>query len=173
VPKRVHVRFTKYDGSLHWHFDTIELGRDEYGWWLGARKDTEARRGAEPITPIVNDVVMLVPKLTTAAGLFFASFNTEHEAEVYCDLTTVPECSDDLVTMVDMDLDVVRRRSDGTVFLDDEDEFVEHQAKFGYPTDLIDATSKAAAELMELVSARAEPFGTACNEWVDALRDLS
>ena len=49
--------------------------------------------------------------------------------------------------LVDLDLDVVRRRATGTVELRDEDEFAEHRARFGYPDDLV-ANAEAAAKLL-------------------------
>ena len=42
---------------------------------------------------------------------------------------------DDEVHLVDLDLDVVRRRMTGDVELRDEDEFAEHRVRFGYPDD--------------------------------------
>ena len=41
-----------------------------------------------------------------------------------------------LVTAVDLDLDVIRR-FDGTWYVDDEDEFAEHQVSYGYPPELV------------------------------------
>ena len=39
------------------------------------------------------------------------------------------------VTTVDLDLDVCRRRQDGSVFMDDEDEFASNQRRYDYPRD--------------------------------------
>ncbi len=59
-------------------------------------------------------------------------------SEVYCDITTPARWeSDDTVHLIDLDLDVVRRRATGLVELLDEDEFAEHRARFGYPDDVV------------------------------------
>jgi protein associated with RNAse G/E len=92
-------------------------------------------------------------------------------AEVYCDISTPPRwVSADFVTMVDLDLDVVRVRHDGRVFVDDEDEFALHQVRYGYPPDVIAAAEDAAAWLFAAVSAGAEPFGLAAQVWLDKVR---
>jgi protein associated with RNAse G/E len=64
------------------------------------------------------------------------------------------------VTTVDLDLDVIRLR-DGTVFLDDEDEFAEHQISLGYPKDVIEKALETSRWLMKAVAERREPFGDA------------
>ena len=43
------------------------------------------------------------------------------------------------VTMVDLDLDVVRLRADQRVLIVDEDEFAEHQVRYSYPAEVITA----------------------------------
>jgi protein associated with RNAse G/E len=161
----VQVRYTKYDGSLHWHFVMEELGRDEHGWWLGGREGTVLQRGSEPTIEARHDFVLLAPP----QGWWTACFNADpHEVDVYVDLTSVPECTDDAVTMIDLDLDVVRRR-DGSVYLDDEDEFIEHQAKYGYPLDVVESVTKTAVELIEAVTAGTEPFGESGRQWLSRL----
>jgi protein associated with RNAse G/E len=52
-------------------------------------------------------------------------------------MTTVPIFGTETITAVDLDLDVIRRH-DGTVFVDDEDEFTEHRELYGYPVDVVE-----------------------------------
>ena len=98
-----------------------------------------------------------------------AAWNVTGGIELYVDVTTPPQWpSDGHVTMVDLDLDVFRRR-DGTVVVDDEDEFLEHQIAFGYPQDVV-ATAQATTEyLLEAVTSRREPFGSAGEAWMERL----
>ena len=101
----MRVVYRKYGGKLHWHHEARRLGEDEYGVWLGLPKDSIMQRGEEP--PVVFKVasVMLIPK----EAWWTASFNdAPHKAEIYCDITTVPEWHDGEVTMLDLDLDVIR-----------------------------------------------------------------
>ncbi|MFC7720007.1 DUF402 domain-containing protein [Nonomuraea recticatena] len=87
-----------------------------------------------------------------------ALFNDEgHKIDVYVDVTTVPEWRDGAVTMVDLDLDVVRTK-EGRVFVDDEDEFAEHQVLLGYPPEVIAQAEAATRGLVKAVTDRVPPF---------------
>ena len=61
--------------------------------------------------------------------------------------------------MVDLDLDVSRRRT-GEVELWDEDEFASHQVKYGYPADVIAEAERAAEWLRNALTQNSEPFAT-------------
>lgn len=95
-----------------------------------------------------------------------ASFNTPpHRSEIYVDVTTIPEWKDDEVTMLDLDLDVIRMR-DGRLILDDVDEFAEHQILLRYPPELITQAEEAAHWLLDAVGERKGPFGGAHLDWL-------
>jgi len=164
----VRLVFTKYDGSLHWHQTMQYLGEDEHGVWLGARAGATAQRGSEPPVRFDGASVQLVP----AGQWWTAVFNDPpRDAEVYCDISTPPEWrGPNEITMVDLDLDVVKIRFENRVFIDDEDEFAEHQVRFGYPPDVISHAEQAAAWLLAAVSAGLEPFGSAAEPWLDKVR---
>ena len=164
----VRLVFTKYDGSLHWHQTMQYLGEDEHGIWLGARAGSTAQRGSEPPVRYRAPSVQLI-----ADGQWWtAVFNDPPaRAEVYCDISTPSRWTNsDEVTMVDLDLDVVRRRSDGDAYIEDEDEFAEHQIRYRYPPDVISHAEHAAQLLLAAVSARAEPFWFASEAWLDKVR---
>ena len=88
---------------------------------------------------------------------------------MYVDLTSVPVWDGDEVTMVDLDLDVVRVRQDGTVRLLDEDEFAEHQELFGYPEAVVHQVSQTARHLLAQVAV-SEPFTAAYRAWLAQIR---
>jgi uncharacterized protein len=161
----VRVVYTKFDGSLHWHQTTRYLGEDEHGIWVGARAGSTTRRGAEP--PIVLDqpFVELIPN----GQWWTAVFNgAPARTEIYCDIATPARWRDEHeVTMVDLDLDVVRMRADQRVLLLDEDEFAEHQVRYAYPADVIAQAEQAAAWLLEAIGAGAEPFARGYRTWLD------
>jgi hypothetical protein len=165
----MRVIYRKYDGRLHWHQEASWLGEDEHGVWLGAPPDTPARRGHEP--PVVHPQahVLLFPR----TAWWTAVFNAEPvRTEIYCDITTVPVWQDDEVTMVDLDLDV-RRRRDGTVEVLDEDEFELHRERYGYPDDVV-APARAAAEwLRGALSGKTEPFAGGYRRWLAMVADHS
>lgn len=161
----VRVVYTKYDGSLHWHQTMQYLGEDEHGIWLGAPAGLTTQRGSEPPITIEQPHVLLFPD----GAWWTAVFNGEPvNTEVYCDITTPPRWPHPgEVTMVDLDLDVVRLRADQQVLLLDEDEFAEYQVRYRYPADVIAEAEQAADWLPQAIKAEAEPFGSAYRSWLD------
>ncbi len=158
----VRIIYRKYGGSLHWHHHARVLGEDEHGVWVGCPSGMIAQRGHEPPTVFEFASVILFPR----DAWWTAAFNAPpHKAEIYCDITTVPVRGDDRITMVDLDLDVLRMR-DGRLILDDEDEFAEHQVRYAYPGEIIRQAERSAAWLMEAVGSRTGPFGGAHDRWL-------
>jgi hypothetical protein len=160
----VHVRYTKWDGSLHWHFDMARLGEDEHGIWLGAPAGTPLRRG-DSVTKISPAFAALMP-----SGLWTAVFNdvtpdSPFGYDLYIDVCTPPVWDGDTVTAIDLDLDVVRTL-DGEVRLEDEDEFVEHAAAMDYPQHIVAAARAAAAAMFTAVEAGDEPFDEVGRAWL-------
>ena len=72
---------------------------------------------------------------------------------------------DGTVRCVDLDLDVIWRASTGEVLLDDEDEFELHQARFGYPAELIEQVWRGTAEVRDLIARRVHPFDGSLHAW--------
>jgi protein associated with RNAse G/E len=158
----VRVVYRKYGGGLHWNHAALLLGEDEHGVWVGCPAGTVGRRGDDPPTVWRRPFVMLFPR----DAWWTATFNVDsHEMEIYCDVTTVPQWRGDEVTMVDLDLDVIRFR-DGRLHLDDEDEFAEHQVRYAYPDDVISQAERSAAWLMDAVGRASGPFGGTHGPWL-------
>jgi protein associated with RNAse G/E len=156
--------YTKFDGSLHWNLTLRRLGQDEHGVWLGLPREATMRKGHGPELPIPQAHVILVPR----DAWWTATFNGEPERkEIYCDIASPATWTHPgEVTMIDLDLDVVRLRVDGSVVLLDEDEFDEHQVTYGYPPDVIEAAEGAAKWLLSAISAGQEPFATVYRQWL-------
>jgi hypothetical protein len=159
---RVNVVYRKFDGALHWHFSLGLLGNDEFGVWLAMPKGTVYRRGHHHERVGEHTSVLLIPR----DQWWTACFNDpDDDTAVYCDIATVPTWRAGEVTMIDLDLDVVRR-SDGIVYVDDEDEFAENQEKYAYPGDVIENATRTADDLLDAVAAEAGPFGGAHERWL-------
>ena len=170
TPPAVHLSFTKWDGSLHWHFDALPLGEDEHGAWLGVPAGTEVSRG-DGTTFVSDAFAVLVP----AEAWWTAAFYGEpfepprgEPVEVYVDVCTPAQWDGGKMTAVDLDLDVVRF-PDGTVGLLDEDEFQDHLVRFGYPAEVVDAARAAADLIAAALEGRTEPFDRVGPAWLERL----
>jgi protein associated with RNAse G/E len=161
----IRIVYRKYDGSLHWHLTMSYLGEDEHGVWVGSAPGNTMRKGDGPLVSIPHTNIGLFPRGAWWTGFF----NGEPErVKIYCDITTPPEwTSPDEVTMIDLDLDVCRRREDGSVHLLDEDEFETHQRLYGYPPEVVSSAQQAADHLLKAISEGAEPFSTVYRSWFE------
>ncbi len=140
------------------------LGDDEHGIWLGLPADSVMRKGHDREVPLPEAHVILFPRGQWWTAIFNAA---PRRTEIYCDITTPPEWpSDAEVTMVDLDLDVLRKRGATLPILVDEDEFAEHQVDYGYPDEVIRSAQDAADWLMTAVAEGTGPFGGAHLRWL-------
>jgi uncharacterized protein len=167
VGGQVDVIISKWGGRPHWEFVATYLGEDEHGHWLGLPVGTEFRRPGAHFRG-ANAQVTLLPH----DGWWVATFHGPGattwtdlggaEVELYVDITTPAVLDAQTVRCVDLDLDVVRG-TNGTVIVDDEDEFAEHRVTFGYPADVVRAAEDSCAALLAAVSARTAPFDAAAS----------
>jgi uncharacterized protein len=153
----VRVIYRKYDGSLHWNQTMRRLGEDQHGVWIGSPAPTVMRKGDGPLVTLPHASILLFPP----CAWWTAAFNDKPAStEIYCDITTqVQWPSADEVTMIDLDLDVCRKR-DGTVELLDEDEFAENQVAYGYPARVISEAERSAQWLQAALGDGSEPFAS-------------
>jgi uncharacterized protein len=162
----VDVRFTKWGGGRHWEFPVTVLGADEHGVWAGAGSGTRLWRPAASFVSTF-DWVTLFPHESAWAASFYDS--DDQPIAVYVDMTTPAVWSGRTVSMVDLDLDVILRR-DGTLYLDDEDEFAAHQVELQYPPEVAAMARSAADEVLAAIADAAEPFGTVGRAWAERSR---
>ncbi len=169
---RVRVVMTKWGERPHWELDTVLLGSDEHGDWLGfAAGSTMSRPGASYVAPV--DQVLLVPaagddRLDSSRRGWVATFHAPRgPIHTYVDMTTPPTWRGCEVHAVDLDLDVVRGTT-GRVWVDDEDELALHRVELGYPEEVV-ALAVATAERIEAaVRDRVAPFDGCARRWFDA-----
>ena len=164
----IRVEMTKWGSRPHWQYDGIYLGADEHGEWLGFPAGTHYRRpGMDFVAGF--DGVSLVP---AGGAAHFAGFNDERaKAAVYVDISTPAAWDGSVLRAVDLDLDVVRLQ-DGTVYLDDEDEFAEHQLAFGYPPEVVAMAEQSAAEVLTAVQRREPPYDGTAGSWLAVLAQV-
>ena len=166
----VKVRFSKWDGRAHWAFDMERLGIDDHGLWLWAPAGTDLRRGSEATIEAKHGFVKVIADGQWWTGIWNDGPRTEARSIwTYVDVITPAEWDGETVRMVDLDLDVVRR-NDGSVEVDDEDEFEEHKVAFDYPQHVVDRARTEAAQLVLAVEQGTEPFGTVGERWLEVSR---
>ena len=162
-PRVVQVVFLKYDGRPHRSYPASWLGQDAAGTWLGVASGSEATVDGD--RPIVRDepYVLLVPRRAWWTAMFNAA---PRRTEVYCDITTPATwAGTEEVTVVDLDLDVRRRRW-GVIEQLDFQEFAEHRVRFGYPDEVVTQATAASAWLATALGDGTEPFASAYRSWL-------
>ena len=157
---------TKWGAVPHWVYEGLYLGDDGHGEWLGFPAGTHYRRPGLAFDATFAGVV-LVPADGAAHLAAFNDATAVHR--VYVDITTPPAWDGSTLRAVDLDLDVVRLQ-DGSVYVDDEDEFAEHRLSYGYPPDVVAMAEASAARVLAAVRDRRAPFDEETPQrWLDLL----
>ncbi|MCW2795524.1 MAG: hypothetical protein JWM79_1021 [Nocardioides sp.] len=162
---------TKWGDRPHWQFEGVLLGSDEHGDWIGIPAGSHmARPGMELHSSW--DQVGLVPAVGDDAERgWLATFHAEgNPVRTYVDMTTPPSWDGAVVRAVDLDLDVID--DDRGVFVDDEDEFAEHQVRYGYPPEVVALASATSASILAAVTAQQAPFDGSADGWLARLKEL-
>lgn len=165
----------KWPDAPHWEFDAVRLGSDEHGDWVGVPGGTWLSKPDRGF-PAWCDHVVLLPRDSWWVATLYGTdpvLDAERPVDVYVDITTpsVWSPAGDRVSAVDLDLDVIRD-PDGRAWVDDEDEFAEHQRLLGYPADVIEAARESCAGVLEAVTARRAPYDGSHLPWLARLRAL-
>ena len=181
----IRVEMTKWGDRPHWEFDGVHLGSDGYGEWIGVPQGTRHHRPGNEFHSQV-DTVTLVPP----GGWFAATFHAPGIwCDVYVDIAAPGEWDGTVLRMIDLDLDVVRLadplspelvqraqelgRRAGEIYVDDEDEFAEHQVAFGYPSEVIESARASADEVLAAVHAGVAPYDDTPSRWLEELSRLT
>ncbi len=162
----VFVDERKHPDRRHWRWWATRLGEDHRGVWLATPAGTTLRRGDEPVRTCRTPMVVLVPHGDPWGGECYLD---PPSGLTYVNSGTVPTWPrrGTVVRQVDLDLDVVVRR-DGTVALEDQDEFEERRD--GYPVDVARLAEVAAARAVVLLGRDPEWFGG--RRWLDRMADM-
>ena len=149
----IDIDFRKWISRPHWRFEMHFLDEDKWGTWLWTPPGSTARRGEDPATTFHH----LNVKLIAPGQWWTAIWNDADRFDLYVDIITPAAWNSNRVTMIDLDLDVVRL-ADGRVVIADEDEFAAHQLAYAYPPAVIGKTREVTDDLQRRISAGEEPF---------------
>lgn len=164
----VHIDFRKWGGARHWQFTMQRLGEDEHGLWLWSPPGSPMQRGHEPLRHSKSLNIKVIPEDKWWSAMW--SWQARHD--LYVDIITPAVWNGSTVTMVDIDLDIVRW-ADGRVEVLDEDEFAAHQVELDYPDRLIDTARAVTARLAIAVESGHEPFGAVAKNWMMTAIELA
>jgi len=168
-PRTVRVLTRKWPDEPHWEFDAVRLGVDALGHWVGVPKGTWLAKPGKGFTAWADHVVLLPHDAWWVATIY--GDDADRPVDFYVDMTTSCVWSEDgsEVRCVDLDLDVIQE-TDGRVWIDDEDEFAEHQVALGYPTEIIAGARHGCEEAYAAVTAGEAPFDGSAYRWIEKLR---
>lgn len=159
--EQVLCRYTKWGGARHHGGMVTYLGEDEAGRWFADPAGNRWSGGPKEFVA-VGDNMFLVPRDRWFTAFFYEPHPTLSFA-VYADITTLAQVTPGSVTAVDLDLDVIRAQ-DGSVYIDDEDEFAEHQVSYGYPAEVIAAAEAECRRVRDELRGGAAHFDPALAE---------
>lgn len=159
----VTVQFLKNPDILHWGFEAVWLGEDEYGKWIALPKGSKRWKGELEVRPASENAVLCAPH----EGWWHLHYGGPHRPYThFVDIVTPPRwVSPHRYEMIDLDLDVVVHR-DGTIEIDDEDEFEAHQVRYRYTREMIEHALAETEWVVDALRRRAEPFFEVANSWL-------
>ena len=162
------VQLLKNPDITHWGFVTTFLGEDAWGRWMGVPRGSKRWKGAESVRPTGQDAVFCAPY----EGWWHLHYNGDTtEYTHFVDIVTPPAwVSPDRYEMIDLDLDVVRGQ-DGLVAVQDEDEFLVHQARYGYSPEMVDRAEQETRLVVSMLEAGVEPFFEVAAGWLAGLSE--
>ncbi|MGN6782109.1 MAG: DUF402 domain-containing protein [Marmoricola sp.] len=164
------VRFAmrKWPDRPHWEYDAVWLGSDATGQWLGVPRGTWLSRPGAGFHATADHAV-LVPHDAWWVATFYDE-DRQRPVDTYVDMATPASWDGDVVSCIDLDLDVIRGTT-GRVWVDDEDEFAEHRVSLAYPMEVVDSAVAACEEVRRLVAADEPPFHReSAAAWIALLR---
>jgi hypothetical protein len=158
----VTVQFYKSPRAPHWGFAGYLIGEDEHGHWVGLPQGSDRWKGETAWRPTQEDAVQCFPH----DGWWVLHYNGPvRPVTHFVDITTQPTLSHGRFEMIDLDLDVVVL-ADGTVEIEDEDEFEVNQVSLGYSQETIQKAEAETQRVAELLRRREEPFFDVAKQWL-------
>lgn len=156
--RTVSVQEYKYGGRRHYSYPVrlieerpdVVIVHGPYG-----RPLTHPGRGLVD-WPVPNESIEF--HFTTRPYSVSAGWNADGSfLHYYCNITTPAALSDDVLSSIDLDLDLIVWE-DLSYRVEDEDEFEAHRREWGYPEELVQLAREGLAELIRLVEERRFPF---------------
>ncbi len=156
------ISSTKFDGSLHYRYDTTLVRADgnEVWFYTPPRVSMTTYRG-ELHTKSHMLQVFYTDRSWNAVVRWHADWRFE---EYYVNIAEPATWDGRVLKWVDLDLDIIHRPG-GELRLDDEDEFERHRVKWSYPQGVVDRAWSAVEEAWGMIQRAEYPFDEATTLW--------
>ena len=153
--KRLSIEARKFDGRPHYSWD---------GYVLEQTKDylLVANTPGRTLHHHHRDALYTYDNYSLEFYPFDADFTVgldlERTGEVtyYCNICLPSVLRDDVLSFIDLDLDLVQRNGEWQVV--DEDEFLENQQLYQYPVELIERARTSLLNLQQQIAEQQFPF---------------
>lgn len=165
MTRPVTVQFLKNPDLGHWGFEGHWLGEDEWGVWVAVPAGSPRWKGAVDMAPTPTPAVFCAPH----DRWWHLHYNGPHSENYshFVDIVTPPVwTTPNRYEMVDLDLDVAVDLA-GAVEIQDEDEFLVHQVRYGYSQEMIDNAVRETGHIVAELEAGREPFFTVAERWLE------
>lgn len=160
----VTVQFLKNPDFIHWGFEAQWLDEDEWGDWIAVPTGSIRWKGEERLSPTTMPAVFLAPRdrwwhlhYNGVRGATYTHFVDIATPRVWV--------TSNRYELIDLDLDVAIHL-DGTVEVQDEDEFEVHQVRYGYSREQVEGALSATREVVVALETRSEPFFGVADSWL-------
>ncbi len=152
----IEVQARKYDGRVHRRWRARLLEETDNLIVLDAEFDTEVRHPLLGIIPVGTKSLEYywTDRWYSVFRFSDASGNLRN---YYCNINQPALFADDVLSFIDLDIDVLVR-PDFSFDVLDEDEFETHALSFAYPSELRRQVYDALDELLRLIRERRFPF---------------
>lgn len=154
--RKVTVNSCKFDGQIHRSWHTLLLKREDTLIVLEGIFSEEVQH---PILGTITKGTISTEYFWTDRwyGIFIFREKTGKLRNFYCNINTPPRLEDDILTFVDLDIDVLVDPDFSFQILDSE-EFRENALLYKYPPALKARVDEALNEIISLIKNREFPF---------------
>jgi len=166
MTKKITVQVYKYDGQLHYEWDAyLDERSDTYAilYEFPNRALTHHTRGKTFSFPTYS--VEWIP----FDEWFTVHIGIDHKGHLqyYCNICLPPTYRDDIISFIDLDIDLIREDGEWTVV--DEDEFHLHRIKYNYPNEVIKHVLHTRDDILYRIEHKQYPFNGFLHHYVKKL----
>lgn len=161
--KQIAVHSTKYDGSIHYRYPATLVRAEPNLLMLYGAPGTllESYRG--PLRASAHTLELYwSDRFYNLLVLWHENWQPRMH---YVNIATPATWDTGVLHFIDLDLDVIWDAALNTIVVDDEDEFMLHQARFGYPAELVAQARQSSDEVRTMIAQRVYPFDGSLHAW--------